>query len=103
MNRIRKTDYFNDWLEKFKDKGARARINEHIDYADESGNFGDCDSVGDGVSEMKLHFGPGYRLYFYQCGQNEYTLLTGGTKKRQQSDIDRAKAIKRELEKGEKW
>jgi putative addiction module killer protein len=52
---------------------------------------------------MRLHYGPGYRIYFAQTGRDEYTLLAGGTKERQQSDIDLAKDIKRELEKWGSW
>jgi putative addiction module killer protein len=102
MCKFNKTDFFDDWLENLKDKRARGRINEHIDYV-EGGNFGDCESVGEGVSEMKLHFGPGYRLYFCQRGKDIYWLLIGGTKKRQQRDVDRAKEIKRQMEREGKW
>jgi len=96
------TEHFDEWHESLNDKTAKRRIQARIEDAEE-GNFGYCEAVGEGVIEMKLHFGPGYRLYFYQHGQNEYTLLTGGTKKRQQSDVDRAKSIKRELERGGSW
>jgi len=102
MATILTNDHFDKWYEGLNDKVAKRRIGARIEDAEE-GNFGDCEAVGEGVIEMKLHFGPGYRLYFYQSGQNEYTLLTGGTKKRQQSDVDRAKGIKRELEMEGSW
>jgi putative addiction module killer protein len=59
--------------------------------------------VGGGVFEMVIHYGPGYRLYYCQRGKGEYLLLTGGTKKRQQADIERAKEIKGEGERGDRW
>ena len=96
MSGFDKTDTFSDWLKKLTDTHAKARIFERIAMA-ESGNFGDCDSVGDGVSEMRIHVGPGYRLYFCQTEKDDYLLLLGGsknTKKLQTQDIKRAKAIK---------
>lgn len=105
MAKFNKTDYFEAWLAKLKDDRAKQRIAERIDYA-EAGNFGDCESVGDGISEMKIHYGPGYRLYYCQRGATLYLLLIGGgkgTKKAQTSDIRRAKAIKKEIEEGDKW
>jgi putative addiction module killer protein len=68
----------------------------------EKGNFGDVKSVGEGVSEMRLHFGPGYRLYYFQHDKQVYWLLLGGDKSTQASDVDLAKAIKRKVERGEK-
>ena len=61
------------------------------------GNFGDCQSVGDGVSEMRIHFGPGYRVYFTRRGMLIYVLLIGGDKSTQKRDIKRALKIAREL------
>ena len=56
----------------------------------EQGNFGDCEPVGEGVSEMRIHYGPGYRLYFTRRGEVVYLLLLGGDKSTQQADIKRA-------------
>jgi len=102
VNSFQQTDIFREWLDRLKDKTAQRRIRARIEDAEE-GNFGDCEAVGEGVFEMKLHFGPGFRLYFYQHGRDEYRLLAGGTKNRQQSDVVRAKAIKRELETEGPW
>ena len=59
----------------------------------EAGNFGDVEPVGSGVSERRIHYGPGYRIYFAQDGQKLVILLVGGTKKRQQKDIEKAQAL----------
>ncbi|MDL2271794.1 type II toxin-antitoxin system RelE/ParE family toxin [Desulfovibrio sp. OttesenSCG-928-I05] len=76
MNTFHQTDTFSAWLMKLKDTKARARIVTRVRSA-EHGNFGDCAPVGEGVSEMRLHFGPGYRLYFWQEGSQVYWLLAG--------------------------
>lgn len=64
------------------------------------GNLGDCAPVGHGVSEMRLHFGPGYRLYFTRIGDIVYLLLVGGDKSSQKKDIKRAIEMARNLERG---
>ena len=97
MNTFHQTDTFSGWLKKLKDISARARIVVRIRAA-ELGNFGDCAPVGEGVSEMRLHFGPGYRLYFWQQGSHVYWLLAGGDKSSQSRDIEQAKALRREVE-----
>lgn len=96
MNTFHQTDTFSDWLQKLKDIKARARIVIRIKSA-EHGNFGDCTPVGDGVSEMRLHFGPGYRLYFWEEGNQVYWLLAGGAKSSQKRDIERAKKLQKEI------
>ncbi len=96
QNIINKTDLFRDWIDDLKDQKGRARILFRITSA-EHGNFGDCESVGDGVSEMRVHFGPGYRVYFTQEGRNVYLLLVGGDKGSQKRDIKQAKALWSEL------
>ena len=97
MNTFHKTDTFSHWLKNLKDTKARARIVVRIELA-EYGNLGDYVPVGEGVSEMRLHFGPGYRLYFWQQGIHVYWLLAGGDKSSQRRDIERAKALRREVE-----
>lgn len=72
------------------------RIQARIDRA-EMGNFGDCEPVGEGVSEMRIHFGPGYRVYFTQRGQNIVILLAGGDKSNQARDIKTALKLARDL------
>lgn len=97
MNTFHQTGTFSDWLKKLKDIQARARIVIRVRSA-EHGNFGDCSPVGEGVSEMRLHFGPGYRLYFWQQESQIYWLLAGGDKSSQKRDIERAKQLRREVE-----
>lgn len=92
MNTFLKSDEFNDWLVNLKDHAGKALILKRIRSA-EAGNFGDCEPVGEGVSEMRIHFGPGYRVYFTRCGNVIYLLLMGGNKSTQKSDILRAKAM----------
>ena len=105
MPDFRKTDCFEEWLEKLNDKRAVQRIRARILLA-ENGDFSDCKSVGDGVSEMRIHYGTGYRLYYCQRGKQVYLLLIGAkknTEKLQTQDIKRAKAIKREAEETNRW
>ncbi len=92
MNTILRTEVFDIWLIKLKDARGKARIIERIRSA-ERGNFGDCESVGQGVSEMQIHFGPGYRVYFSRIGPVVYVLLYGGTKRGQKRDIAKAQEI----------
>lgn len=79
-----------DWLQSLKDKQAQAKMRIRIKRL-EAGNFGDCDSVGDGVQELREHLGAGYRIYFGRHGQAVVILLCGGTKKSQPADIKTAK------------
>jgi putative addiction module killer protein len=97
-NVINKTDKFLAWVDGLKDQKGRARVLTRV-VAAETGNFGDCDSVGDGVSEMRIHYGPGYRVYFAQEGVNVYLLIAGGDKSNQKQDIKQAKALWSELKK----
>jgi putative addiction module killer protein len=78
----------SEWLRAIKDKQAQARI--RIQRL-ATGNFGDCEPVGDGVSELREHFGPGYRIYLARRGKTLVVLLCGGTKKTQAADIELAK------------
>ena len=100
-NTLERTQLFKDWLKALKDRVAKKTIRRRIRYA-EKGNFGDCGPVGEGVSEMRIHCGPGYRLYYFQHGKQLYWLLIGGDKDTQASDVKLAKAIKRKVQRGEK-
>lgn len=80
-----------------RDPVATGRVIARIRSA-EAGNFGDCRPIGEGVSEMRIHVGPGYRLYYCRRGEAVYLLLGGGDKSTQKRDIDQAKAILRRLE-----
>ena len=77
---------FEDWFSKLRDSRAKARILTRIDRL-RFGNFGDCKSVGEGVFELRIHFGPGYRVYFGLVGSEVVLLLGGGDKSSQQKDI----------------
>lgn len=92
-----RTEQFDAWLGGLKDKLGRARILHRIRSA-EYGNFGDCEPVGDGVSEVRIHVGPGYRVYFTWRGQVVYLLLLGGDKASQNRDIRRARELAQALE-----
>ncbi len=69
MIEIRQTETFASWFAELRDKHARARIQARVDRAS-IGNFGDCEPVGEGVSEMRIHYGPGYRVYFIQRAES---------------------------------
>jgi putative addiction module killer protein len=90
---------FDNWLRRLPDLKGKARILARIKSA-EHGNFGDCAPVGEGVSEMRVHVGPGYRVYFIRQGQVVFVLLCGGDKSSQKRDIKRAKALAGELKEG---
>lgn len=98
MNTFQRSDEFDAWLAALKDRLGRARIVLRIRSA-EHGNFGDCEPVGEGVSEMRIHFGPGYRVYFTRRGDVLYLLLVGGNKSSQKRDIKRAIEMARALDK----
>jgi len=100
MNTILRTEVFDIWLRKLKDSRGKARILDRIRSA-ERGNFGDCDSVGNGVTEMRIHFGPGYRIYYSRIGPIVYILLCGGTKRSQNRDIAKAHDLARIIEEEE--
>ena len=98
MIEIRQTEIFARWLRDVKDVRVRARIADRIDRL-ASGNPGDVAPAGEGISELRLHFGPGYRLYFTQRGAVLVILLCGGDKSTQRRDIETAKKLAREIEK----
>src|SRR6266498_3125341 len=80
---------FETWMNSLDDRRGRAKIDIRLDRA-ENGNFGECGPVGDGISEMKIDFGPGYRVYFAMRG-DDVIILCGGNKKTQDRDIKSAK------------
>lgn len=98
MNSLLRTDEFDAWLATLKDNIGKARIVHRLRAA-ELGNFGDCEPVGEGVSEMRIHVGPGYRVYFTQRGATIYWLLLGGDKSTQKRDIRRVKQLLKSLDK----
>ena len=96
MNTFERSAEFDAWLAGLKDKVGRARILHRIRSA-EHGNFGDCGQVGEGVSEMRIHVGPGYRAYFTRRAEVVYLLLAGGDKSTQKRDIKHAIEMARTL------
>ena len=97
MYTVLRSDEFDKWLAQLKDVKGKARIVARIRSA-ELGNLGDVKSVGEGISEMRIHFGPGYRLYFTQKGRLLIFLLVGGDKSSQSRDIQKAKALAKTVE-----
>jgi putative addiction module killer protein len=83
-------DPFQDWLKRLRDLEGRARINLRIDRIEEKGQFGKTRHVGEGVYELKMDFGPGYRVYFGRDGETVVVLLGGGDKSTQERDIQAA-------------
>ncbi len=92
MNVLVQSPLFSAWLTALKDLRGKAHILNRLQRAS-AGNFGDCESVGDGVQEMRIHDGPGYRVYFTRRGEVLYFLLLGGDKRTQSKDIAKAKAM----------
>jgi putative addiction module killer protein len=93
---VRKTDEFDYWLSALADQRAVAKIASRIERLG-LGNAGDVKPVGEGISEMRLTYGPGYRIYYKQTGKTIVLILCGGDKSTQDSDIKRAKDIARQL------
>lgn len=96
VNTILRTAAFDRWLTRLRDPTGKARIVERIRSA-ERGQFGDCKPVGQSVSEMRIHVGPGYRVYFTRTGSVVYVLLCGGGKSTQRRDIAKAVALAERL------
>jgi len=90
--RVRKSTVYKEWIDRLKDERARYRINARIKRL-ENGNPGDVKPVGEGISEMRIHYGAGYRVYYKDTGREIIILLCGGDKSTQQDDIARAKQL----------
>jgi putative addiction module killer protein len=96
MIEIRKTEIFAKWLDELRDIRARARILVRIERL-ASGNPGDVKAVGEGVSELRINYGPGYRVYYKRRGQKVVVLLAGGEKSTQAKDIKTALRLAQNL------
>lgn len=97
MAGVEKTEEFDTWLKALRDAHAKAKIISRIDRLAD-GNPGDVKPVGYGISEMRIHYGPGYRVYYCQRGEMIVIILCGGDKDSQAKDIATAKEIKDSLE-----
>jgi putative addiction module killer protein len=97
MIEIRETSTFIDFVEDLRDDRARAKISARIERL-AVGNAGDVVPVGEGISEMRIHYGPGYRVYFIRRGERVIVLLCGGDKSTQEKDIKAAKLLAKNLE-----
>lgn len=95
MIEVRQTEVFSNWIRKLRDETARSRIQIRIRRLS-LGNFGDIKPIGDGLSELRIDYGPGYRVYLYRHGDVLVLFLAGGTKKTQPADIAKAKQLKKE-------
>jgi putative addiction module killer protein len=93
---IRKTEIFANWLDNLRDVRARARVLVRIERLI-AGLAGDARPVGEGISELRVDYGPGYRVYFKRAGRELIVLLVGGDKRTQSQDIQRAKRLARNL------
>ena len=96
MFEVRRTERFIQWLDGLSDPRTVAKIAARAERL-ASGNFGDVQPVGEGVSELRIHYGPGYRVYFVQRGAVVVILLCGGDKSSQARDIRSAKALAKEV------
>lgn len=92
MFEIIQSTTFSIWLVNLKDAQARMRIHARLDRV-ALGNFGDAQPVGEGLTELRIHYGPGYRLYCMQRGMRVVVMLCGGDKSSQSRDIEQAKII----------
>ncbi len=97
MYEIRRTDTFSKWLDRLRDARARVRVLSRLTRV-EAGNLGDHKPVGEDVSELRIDYGPGYRVYFTKRGSTIIVLLIGGDKSSQKQDIKRAIQLAQELE-----
>ncbi len=97
MIEVRQTDEYEKWFDSLRDRQARARIDIRVRRLS-LGNPGDVKPVGEGVSELRIDYGPGYRVYFVQRAAVLIVLLAGGDKRTQDQDIRLAKQLARELQ-----
>jgi putative addiction module killer protein len=97
MMTVVETRPFADWMAGLKDLKTRARIAERLRRVAASGSLGDYKDIGDGVGELRFHFGPGYRVYFCRRGAVTVILLSGGDKGSQSRNIKAAKALAKEV------
>lgn len=96
---IEKTDEFDKWLRKLKDLRAKAKILFRIQKIENDEHFGNCESVGNGIRELKIDYAKGYRVYFKESNGKIIILLIGGDKSTQQKDIEMAKQILKRIKK----
>ena len=99
MVEVRQTEVFARWFRRLRDRQARKRIDDRIRRLSQ-GSVGDAQPIGEGVSELRIHFGPGYRVYYVQQGRTVILLLAGGDKSSQRQDIARALELARTAEEG---
>lgn len=92
MTELIRSNVFDEWFSALRDRRASARIAARLDRL-AMGNPGDAEPVGQGISELRIDYGPGYRVYFMKRGQYVVVLLCGGDKSTQERDIKRAKAL----------
>ena len=97
MIEVRETDEFSTWLRGLRDHRAKAKIAARIQRL-AHGNLGDVKPVGGGVSELRVHYGPGYRIYLVERGKAMIIVLAGGDKSTQTRDIKAAKALAKAIE-----
>jgi putative addiction module killer protein len=100
LNTLLRSSEFDAWLLHLADTKGKARILARLTSA-RLGNFGDWAAVGEAVFEMRIHFGPGYRVYYMRTGSTVYILLAGGVKASQAKDIAKAKRMSDELKRAE--
>ena len=94
---IEKTIEFDKWLKKLHDLRAKAKILFRLQKLEKDEHFGDCEPVGEGIRELKINYAKGYRVYFKEIDGKIIILLIGGDKSTQQKDIEKAKAIWKNL------
>jgi putative addiction module killer protein len=99
--RVMETTEFAKWLNSLRDLRATTKIADRLKRAS-NGNFGDVKSAGNGISELRIDYGPGYRVYFFMRDKEIVILLCGGNKRTQQSDIAEAKRLRAEIERNDR-